>query len=102
MCQVADLGCEVYEDQIPVDQVTVKIANHFDIDYLRLISSGCMIIVADPDRADKIQEAVAAEGIEICCIGEVKEKAFGVMALKNGELSEIEPPESDELYRAVK
>lgn len=102
MCQVADLGCEIYQDEIPVDPVTVKIANHFGIDYLRLISSGCMIIIAAAEKADKIQEVVSAEGVEICCIGNIKAKEFGVKARKGEELYDIAPPESDELYRAVK
>ena len=46
MCHIAGLGCQVWKEQVAADPVTIKIAEHFDINWLRLISSGCMLIVA--------------------------------------------------------
>ncbi|MBR7149152.1 MAG: AIR synthase family protein, partial [Firmicutes bacterium] len=42
LSEIAGVGVELEEDKIPVSDVTKKICNHFGINYLRLISSGCM------------------------------------------------------------
>ena len=102
MCQVAGLGCEIKKENIKVDRVTEKIADFYNIDLYRLISSGCMLMVVPEEKADTIVEAVSAEGVEISCIGEIREKEFGIMVSSEGKLTAIEPPESDELYKAVK
>ena len=31
MCQIAGLGCEIYRKEIPVDDITLKICDKFDI-----------------------------------------------------------------------
>lgn len=102
MCHISGLGAEIDEARIPVKQVTKKIAAHYGINVFRLISSGCMLIAAHPEEAEKIQAEVSAAGIPITKIGEVKDADFGIMARKNGDLSPIDPPEADELYRAVR
>ena len=102
LCHLEGMGCEVWEDQVCIDPVTVKIADHYGIDPLRLISSGSMIIMASDARKDAIMEAVKAEGISISCIGRICPVEEGVkIKRKNGELHEITPPEADELYKVV-
>ena len=54
MCHISGLGAEVELEAIHVDPVTEKIAAHYGINPLRLISSGCMLIVAPPSKAYKI------------------------------------------------
>lgn len=102
MCHIAGLGAMVEESAIPVDPVTYKVCAHFGIEPLRLISSGCMLIVAAPDKAEKILSALAEEGIACTDIGEICEAGEGVCArLADGSASEIAPPYADELYKAV-
>lgn len=102
MCHIAGLGCLIDEAAIPVLDVTKRIAKAFDIDYLRLISSGCMLIMASKDKKDDIIEACKSEGVQICQIGEIKEADFG-LKMKNlaGNIVEIVPPSADELYKAI-
>lgn len=102
MCKIADLGCMLNCDKILVDNETLKIAKHFNIDYLRLISSGCMLIVADKNKKDEIILAVSKAGIFIEEIGVITEKENGIKMSVKGVVSEINPPESDELYKVVK
>lgn len=102
MCSVADKGAVVFADKIPVDEVTKKIAAFYDIDYLRLISSGCMLIIASPDKKDEIKEAVENQNVMISEIGVVREKSHGIILEDKGEMSVIKKPGSDELYKAVK
>ena len=102
MCHIADLGAEVRVDDIPVDPVTLKIADHYRIDYLRLISSGCMLIMAPPEKAEVIKKAVSDAGIQITAIGTVRPLSNGIMAVKDNRKFTIVPPSADELYKAVK
>ena len=102
MCRIAGVGAELWDEAIPVEAVTKKICAHYDIDYLRLISSGSMIIMASPDKKSAILEKLEAEGGAAREIGRILPIEEGLYLLKDGEKQEIEPPRADELYKVVK
>lgn len=103
LSEISHTGVLLYEEAIPVTEPTKKICAHFGIDYLRLISSGCMMIIAHPDHKEKLVEAISAAGVSVVCIGEVKEHDFGRHIITTeGVKLEIDPPTSDELYKVVK
>ena len=102
MCHIAGLGAEVRVSDIPVDPVTVKICNHYGADWKRLISSGCMLIIASPEKKDEIMDAVSTAGIRISCVGQIKEAEKGLyMVQEDGSRATITPPEADELYKII-
>ena len=101
MCQVAGTGACLQVDQIPLKPVTKKICDYFDIDYLRLISSGCMIIMTPPDKKEEMEAAMEKAGVKLSCIGVIKEASEGIRMEIDGESMEIAPPASDELYKVV-
>ena len=101
MCQVAGTGAWLQVDQIPLKPVTKKICDYFDIDYLRLISSGCMIIMTPPDKKEEMEAAMEKAGVKLSCIGVIKEASEGIRMEIDGESMEIAPPASDELYKVV-
>lgn len=101
MCEVSETGVEIWKDKIPVADVTVKICNYFNIDPLRLISSGSMMIIADPEKKDKLMDAIRSEGISVTCIGKVTEAVQGRMLISDDKAEPINPPEADELYKVV-
>lgn len=103
MCHIAGLGVELWEEAIPVHDVTLKIAAHFDINPLRLISSGCMMIIAAPEKKEALLAAVQAAGVAVSCIGQICAKEAGLTLVRcDGQREEITPPEPDELYKVVK
>ncbi len=104
MCHIAGLGCRVREASIPVDPVTLKIAARYGIDHLRLISSGCMLIMASPDKKDAIISAITEAGIAVSCIGQIVPAAEDLMLERSdgSGLQKIAPPAADELYKVVK
>lgn len=103
LSEISGVGVELEEDKIPVSEVTRKICNHFGINYLRLISSGCMMIIVHPDREEAVMEAIRNVGVDVTRIGRVMEQgAPRVLIGKDGVVREIDPPESDELYKVVK
>ncbi len=97
ICESSKVGATVYFDKIPVAKETLKICKFYDLDYLKLISSGCMIITVSERKKDKLLKALKDEGILATEIGVIQEKA--IQLIKDGEILEIEPPESDELYK---
>lgn len=103
MCQISGTGCELWIDKIPVKEVTKKICHAFHINYLRLISSGCMLIIVPPENKELLEEAMNTANVEISCIGQIKEKEYGIMSFdsETGKFCEIFPPESDELYKVI-
>lgn len=99
LCELSKYGVLINENDIPKNAITEKICKHFGIDSLRLISSGCMLIVAKPERAKLIIEEAGKHGILISRIGIMTDS--GCKIEKDGVTEEIEPPGSDELYKVV-
>lgn len=91
----AGLGVEVYCDSIPVKEETKIICGELGVDYLRLISSGSMIIACE--KGEEMVMAIKDEGINAAVIGKITEK--GRYVVRNGERYELEEPGADELYR---
>lgn len=90
------------EDKIAVSKVTEKVCEYFSADWKRLISSGCMIIVASPEKADDICAELCHNGVMVSKIGRVTGADEGLMLKKSdGNLEEIDPPKTDELYRVT-
>ena len=101
MCDISGLGAEVWADDIPVAEVTDRICRHFDVDVLRLISSGAMVICVPEDRKEKMESAMKEAGISSTYIGRVRDAEYGVRMMRNGKDSPVDPPYSDEIYRVV-
>ncbi len=112
MCQISGMGCEVWEDKVPIEPVVRKICKFFEVDPLRLISSGSMVIIAPKDKKHELLEAIRKAGVEAAVIGVIKEKSDGIKIAKqtltcgSGELGRIsvtiDPPYADEIYKIVK
>ena len=98
MCYVSGLGAEIDKESIPVSDITLKLAEAIDIDWMRLISSGCMLIVMEEAKWPELQMKLAAAGVDSACIGRVTEKEEGVRFTDG---TPIDPPGPDEIYKAV-
>ncbi|MCF6465405.1 AIR synthase family protein [Clostridium sp. Cult2] len=94
-----DKGIKIYEELIPMKEVTKEISSILDIDPYRLISSGSMMIIADEDKVNAIEDKLKEEGIKVTVIGEIIQK--GIFIERKGKLEDIKPPASDELYKAL-
>ena len=85
MCQVAKTGAEVWVDKIPVEDVTRKICDEYDIDYLRLISSGSMMIMVAPSKKEEMEKAMAENQIQFTNIGIIRNRHDGICMLVEDE-----------------
>ncbi|NLY17365.1 MAG: AIR synthase [Clostridiaceae bacterium] len=99
MCEASGCGAEVFKEQIPVLDETREICRYFNIDPLRLISSGSMLIAAKDGAAlvDKLQ----SNGIMASVIGKITAGEKPLLHDEN-KIVIISPPYSDELYKVKK
>lgn len=102
LCSIAGTGAEVWAEQIPVAAVTIKLCDHYGIDYLRLISSGSMMIIVRPAVKDRLEQELSEAGIPAACIGRILPAEEGIFLSKSGVQTVIAPPSSDELYKVFK
>ena len=97
MANNAGLGVELYKDKIKIDSVTKKICTHYEIDPLKLISSGVMIFATD--EPIRLIDALKEENINAY---EIAHFTLGdCLVVEEDQSSPLEPPQSDELYRVV-
>ncbi len=99
MCRVSGTGARIVKEDIPVSDVTMKICRSYDIDPLRLISSGSMMMIVTEEKAEEMEKAMEGVGIRLTRIGVVKEEKDGLILVSNEGESTIETPGSDEIYR---
>jgi hydrogenase maturation factor len=98
MAESAGLGVKVFIEKIPVEEATRSICGLFDIDPLRLISSGVMLFAARPEK--HLAQALHAAGIAAVVIGEFTEGE--PVVIDDREEYVLAAPKSDELYKALK
>jgi hydrogenase maturation factor len=94
--EASKTGAVIYKDLVPVENETLKICEIYGIDFLRLISSGCMMITCK--NGSKLVEKLNSNGIKAAIIGKVtgdgeRKLVCGDKVLYIGESS------TDELYK---
>ena len=95
VAECSKVGVEIYADEIPVLECTKEICKAAKIDYLRLISSGTLIMTAFD--GEKLVDKLKSEGINAAVIGRVTDS--GRYVTFNGIRKELMPQEKDEIYR---
>lgn len=102
MADAAGLGVRIYEDKITVEPETAKICRFYEIDPLQLISSGALLIAAEPQSADNIVKALCKERIYADVIGEFNPNINKRILMKKDDSAEMLPrPVSDHLWLAL-
>lgn len=93
-------GIKLYSEKIPVRRSTKEIASIMDIDYLKLISSGSMLIIASEKDSKRIVEKLEEKRIKGTIVGEITKENKAIL-IKGDKEIEILPPESDEIYKVI-
>jgi hydrogenase expression/formation protein HypE len=102
LADAANIGFNVYEENILVPEETRKICAHFEVDPLQLISSGSLLIVAEESKTEEIISSLSKNGVQSSIIGEVTETSLGRnLVTKTGEKTELARPVSDHLWKAL-
>ena len=102
LADASGLGVRVVEEKITVEPETAKICRFFEIDPLQLISSGALLIAAEPQATDKIVESLCKEHIYAEVIGEFGSNLNKRVLIHKDDSVEILPrPTSDHLWTAL-
>lgn len=102
MAEAAGVGVVVREEAVPVSEETARICEALDIDPLKLMGSGSLLIISERGKVDGIVEALYEIGVEASVIGEVLPQDSGrVLLRRDGSRTAIEAVEQDEVYRII-
>ncbi len=102
MAEASKVGLEIIEDNIPVYKETLELCEKLEIDPLKLLGSGALLIVTLPEDSEKILEKLHTMGIQAGIIGEITEHEKGRWLVKrDGSKNLIEAVKQDELYRLI-
>ena len=99
IAEASSTGLVVDLKKIPVRQETIEICEFFDLNPYMLMSSGCMLMVAE--HGNELSEALIKEGIPAAVIGRITAGRDRVI-INEDERRYLEPPKTDELYKAYK
>ncbi|SNX52641.1 AIR synthase family protein [Thermoanaerobacterium sp. RBIITD] len=94
IAEASNKGIEIYYSTIPIKYETKEICRFFNIDPLKLISSGSMLITSP--NGEKIVNALKENNIEATIIGKITD--CGNYLIYDNKKIEITPPERDEIY----
>jgi hydrogenase maturation factor len=102
LADAAGLGVRIVEEKITVEPETAKICRFYEIDPLQLISSGALLIAAEPQATDKIVESLCSEHIYAEVIGEFSPNPNKRVLIHKDDSVEMLPrPISDHLWTAL-
>jgi len=98
----SNVGLIAHEDKIPIYPETRAICQALEIDPLRTISSGTLIIAAETKKVDKIVTDLRQKGIRASVIGEILDKNEGIHIVRKDRTKiDLSKPVKEELWRAL-
>jgi len=99
----SNVGLVAYEAKIPITNETETICRTLDIDPLKTIGSGALLISCESKSAKKITAALEKRGIKASIIGKIiNEKEGAYIIRKNGAKLDLSKPVKEELWKALK
>jgi hydrogenase expression/formation protein HypE len=102
MAEAAGVGVVMREDAVPVAEETRLICEALGVDPLKLMGSGALIIVVEPERAGEMVSSLQEMGVEASVIGGVRLLKDGrILEKKDGSRVDIEAVDQDEVYRIL-
>ena len=92
-------GLRVFADRVPIFPETHAICRCLQIDPLRLIASGALLIGASAQTVEKVAAALKREGIPVEEIAEVVPANDGMQIESGGATLPLIPPDRDEIAK---
>jgi hydrogenase expression/formation protein HypE len=96
ICEASGTGVEIYKEQIPVAMSTLMICEYYNINPLKLISSGCMLITCSDGEG--LVKKLKDDNIPAAVIGMIS-NGFDRLLVSDGVSEQILPPGPDELFK---
>jgi hydrogenase maturation factor len=93
-------GFKIYEENLLIHDETKLICKALNIDPLRLLSSGSLLIIIEPDKSSELINVLRQSDIAANIIGEITSKN-GIIVSADGSLELIDKVDQDELFRVI-
>jgi len=98
----SNIGIIAHEEKIPIYKETEAICKALNIDPLKTISSGTLIIFCHPKKAEKIANALRRKNIQASIVGEALKKEKGCYILRrDGSRLDLSIPVKEELWQLL-
>ncbi len=94
--EASNAGAVVFKDKIPVERETEEICGYFNINPLKLISSGCMMMTCKDGEG--LVRRLGTDNIKAAVIGRITECRDKILIDGSSRVN-ITQPDSDELYK---
>ncbi len=102
MAEAAGVGATIREADVPVSRETRTICDALGIDPFKLLGSGALMVMAAPEKASAILDALSEMGVRASVIGEVgAEERERFLITTDGRRVPIEAVDQDEVYRIL-
>jgi hydrogenase maturation factor len=103
LAAVSNCGCLIDESKIPFIEHCKELCSIFDIDPMRLITSGTLICAVKPDDAQKLVEILEKNNVIASIIGELttQDQGFRLKSI-DGKVKDLIYSETDEILKIFK
>ena len=102
ICEAASVGADIYENRIPIADETKQICKIFNLDPLRLIASGTLLMSVRPRFTDEILSTLTSSGIKATSIGKINKKRIITLHKIDGTQETITDQNQDQLWEVFK
>ncbi len=96
--EASKLGVEAYAHKISVTSEAKTICRMLRLNPLKLMSSGALLIAANPARGDGVRLALNRIKVRVAKVGRLVSASQGRRVLVDGKWQALEPVSKDELY----
>ena len=102
MAEASQKGVTIYEEKIRVSNETRAICEALEIDPLKTLGSGALLIAAEQGKAEEIVFSIEEMGVKASIIGEVTALEEGRWVVhRDGGREELIPPDQDHVYKVL-
>lgn len=99
MAESSNLGMEVSASKIPVAPETREVCSRLGLDPLKLMSSGSLLIAADPHEAPTIAKRLLRMKVRVSEVARLRPMRTGRLVFREGKKTLLRPVSRDELYK---
>lgn len=101
LAEASGLGAEVQRDAIPILPETRILCEHYGIDPLGLLSSGALLVAADPTKREALRQSAEDGGVPLTWIGSLTAPEQGLFMVDATGRHAIPRYDSDEITRVL-
>ncbi len=100
--EASKLGFTICEERLLIAEETEVICQTLLVNPLKLLSSGSLLISADPRKVDEVINSIAEVGVKARVIGEIEsDPEVRLIKKKDGTTMKVDDNVQDELYRIL-